>query len=67
MVLRRVTTEKSLNTLVRQLLARCVGLDPAVGTHSDLNRFAGTLTDEDQREFDEATRPFRGRDDELWR
>lgn len=58
---------QSLNALVRDLLARSVGLEPGVETYADLSDLAGSWTEADEREFLANTRPFREVDEELWR
>ncbi len=57
----------SLNAYVRQLLARCVGLEPGMETFTDLSELPGSWNAEDEEEFLEHTRPFREIDEELWR
>jgi hypothetical protein len=58
---------QSLNSFVRQLLTRCVGLEPGLVTHTDLSYLAGSWTREDEQEFLDHTRPFREIDEDLWR
>jgi hypothetical protein len=57
----------SLNTFVRQLLARSVGLEPGVQTYTELHDLAGAWSEEDEKELLDATEPFRGVDESLWR
>ena len=58
---------QSMNAFVRDLLGRAVGFHPGMTVHDDLRGLAGVWSDADQREFDEATRPFREIDEGLWR
>lgn len=57
----------SLDALVRQILARSVGLEPEPPAYSDLNHLAGSWTAKDAAEFLESTRPFREIDEGHWR
>ncbi len=57
---------QSMNTFIRELLARAVGYEPGRTTYDDLSDLAGAWSEEDQREFDEQTRPFREVDPSLW-
>jgi hypothetical protein len=57
----------SMNSFLRQLLARCVGLEPGVETFTDLSELAGSWNDDDEQAFLEHTRPFREIDETLWR
>jgi plasmid stability protein len=57
---------QSLNTFVRELLARAVGFVPGVRTYDDLSDLAGSWTDDDVRELEDNTRPFREIDESLW-
>jgi hypothetical protein len=63
----RRQTGASLNQTVKDLLARALGLRPGVSARNGLERLAGTWSDEDLREFEEAVVPLRRIDDELWR
>jgi plasmid stability protein len=60
----------SVNALVVRLLRRGVGLrpeGPRIPVHHDLDRLAGTWSEEDYREFMDTQRDFSAIDDELWR
>jgi len=56
-----------MNSFLRQLLARCVGLEPGVETFTDLRELAGSWGEDDEEAFLEHTRPFREIDETLWR
>ena len=55
----------SLNRTVIELLSQ--GLGVGVTRSNGLAALAGTWTEEDLREFEEAVAPFGRVDDELWR
>lgn len=55
----------SLNRTVIELLSQ--GLGVGVTRSNGLAALAGTWTEEDLREFEEAVAPFASFDDELWR
>ncbi len=57
---------QSMNSFIRELLARAVGYEPGATTYDDLSDLAGVWSEEDQREFDDRTRPFREVDPSLW-
>lgn len=58
---------KSLNQTVKELLQQALGLDDDAQRDNGLGRFAGGWSEEEWREFEEATRPFERIDEELWR
>jgi len=47
----------SLNSFVRDLLARAVGYEQGMQAHTDLSNLAGSWSEEDEREFQDHTRP----------
>lgn len=60
----------SLNRTVLALLRERLGLDadePDPETHDDLDHLAGTWSQEQAKEFDEALREQRQIDEKLWR
>ena len=60
----------SLNEAVLRVLREGAGLVPPAGTRdavgSSLDHLAGTWTDTDQREFDDAIEPLEQIDHDLW-
>jgi len=56
----------SLNLLVKEILAQGVGLSEGARVFNDLSDLAGSWTEEEAREFEKNTRPFREIDAELW-
>ena len=56
----------SLNAYVKRTLAAAAGITPGVTTYHDLDHLLGTWTEEQEREFAEAVRPFSEVDKELW-
>jgi plasmid stability protein len=57
----------SLNSFVRELLARAVGYEQGMQAHTDLSQLAGCWSEEDENEFRDRTRPFDEIDPALWR
>ncbi len=57
----------SLNKLVKDELARVVGLTVSQEVHDDLDHLAGTWSDGQAREFQEATDVLGHVDEHLWR
>ena len=60
----------SVNALAVRLLRTGVGLrpeGPRIPKHHDLDRLAGTWSEEEYREFIESQRDFSAIDEELWR
>lgn len=57
----------SLNSFVKDVLAQSVGLTPGLREYKDLSDLAGSWTEDEARELERNTRPFREIDEELWR
>ena len=57
----------SLTQTVKDLLRQGLGLDPGKPFSNGLGSMAGGWTEEDLREFDEATKPFEDIDEDAWR
>ena len=55
----------SLNRTVLDLLRRALGLDPDQPSNG-LSRLAGTWSEDEHRELEEAMAPFEQVDEELW-
>ncbi len=58
---------ESLNQTVINLLRRALGLEGGGSYDNGLSQLAGTWSDEDLREFEEATSFLGEVDEELWR
>ena len=58
---------KSLNQTVLEVLAQGLGLGPEGSYDNGLGSLAGTWSEEDLQEFDDATAQFEEVDEELWR
>jgi hypothetical protein len=60
---------ESMNAVILRLLRNRLGLDKPKfrEIHDDLDDLAGTWTEEDRREFEEATGAFSRIDEDLWR
>ena len=57
----------SLNRTVLALMQEALGVSEEAERSNGLRRLAGTWTADEFREFEEAVRPFREIDEELWR
>ena len=57
----------SLNRTVLALMQEALGVSDEAERSNGLRRLAGTWTEDEFREFEEAVRPFREIDEELWR
>lgn len=57
----------SLNRTVLALMQEALGVSEEAERSNGLRRLAGTWTEDEFREFEEAVRPFREIDEELWR
>lgn len=57
----------SLNRTVLALMSEALGVSEEAERGNGLRRLAGTWTEDEFREFEEAVRPFREIDEELWR
>lgn len=57
----------SLNRTVLALMHEALGVSDEAERSNGLRRLAGTWTEDEFREFEEAVRPFREIDEELWR
>jgi len=59
----------SLNGTILDILRGALGLSKRKyhGVHHDLDHLAGTWSDADLREFEEATTEFNQVDEEMWR
>ena len=57
----------SLNRTVLALMQEALGVSEEAQRSNGLRRLAGTWTEDEFREFEEAVRPFREIDEELWR
>ncbi len=57
----------SLNRTVLALMQEALGVSEEAERSNGLRRLAGTWTEDEFHEFEEAVRPFREIDEELWR
>lgn len=57
----------SLNRTVLALMKEALGVSDEAERSNGLRRLAGTWTEDEFLEFEEAVRPFREIDEELWR
>ncbi len=57
----------SLNRTVLALMQEALGVSEEAERSNGLRRLAGTWTEDEFCEFEEAVRPFREIDEELWR
>ena len=57
----------SLNRTVLALMQEALGVSDEAERSNGLRRLAGTWTEAEFLEFEEAVRPFREIDEELWR
>ncbi len=56
----------SLNTTIRDLLAKALGVGPAGGKRRDLSELKGTWTTDQVEELERNTAMFEAIDPELW-
>ena len=57
----------SLNRTVLSLMHEALGLSNPRRRSNGLRRFAGTWTESEFRQFEEAVAPFRAIDEDLWK
>lgn len=56
----------SINQSITELLSEAMGIPNSAEKQRDLSDLAGTWSDEEAREFEEALRLQRGIDEEIW-
>lgn len=56
----------SINQSITELLSEAMGIPKSAEKQRDLSDLAGTWSDEEAQEFEEALRRQRGIDEEIW-
>jgi len=56
----------SIDQSITELLSEAIGMPKSAATRRDLSDLAGTWSDEQAQEFEEALRRQRGIDEEIW-